>query len=67
MSTNFMTYDAEVSGCENRILEKLKLRFSKYMLYVNKYTFSNMMYGELTPSSEHWCKFPYGCVLGTIS
>ena len=35
------------------ILERLELRFCKYMLSVNKYTCSNMIYGELgvTPLS----------------
>ena len=47
-------YGAEVWGCESyNILERLQLRFCKYMLSVNKYTCSDMIYGELcvTPLS----------------
>ena len=47
-------YGAEVCGCESyNILERLQLRFCKYMLSVNKYTCSDMIYGELgvTPLS----------------
>ena len=41
-------YGAEVWGCKSyHILEGLQLRFSKYKLSVNKYTCSNMLYGEL--------------------
>ena len=50
-------YGAEVWGCESYdILERLQLRFCKYMLSVNKYTCSDMIYGER-------CKYPHGCVL----
>ena len=42
-------YGAEVWGCENyNIVNKVKLRFCKYILHVHKSTFSNMVYGELS-------------------
>ena len=47
-------HDTEVWGCKSDdILERLQSRFFKYMLSVNKYTCSNMMYRELgvTPLS----------------
>ena len=41
-------YGAEVWGSENcDILERLQLRFLKYVLSVNKFTSSMMVYGEL--------------------
>ena len=41
-------YGAEVWGSENcDILERLQLRFIKYVLSVNKFTSSMMVYGEL--------------------
>ena len=41
-------YGAEVWGCENcDIVNKVKLRFCKYILHVHKSTCSNMVYGEL--------------------
>ena len=41
-------YEAEVWGSEKcDILERLQLRFFKYVLSVNKFTSSMMVYGEL--------------------
>ena len=41
-------YGAEVWGSENcYILERLQLTFLKYVLSVNKFTSSMMVYGEL--------------------
>ena len=41
-------YGAEVWGSEKcDILERLQLRFFKYVLFVNKFTSSMMVYGEL--------------------
>ena len=43
-----MLYGAEVWGSEKcDILERLQLRFLKYVLSVNKFTSSMMVYGEL--------------------
>ena len=42
-----ITYGCEIWGSENiDIIEKLQLRFLKYILNVNKFTCSNMVYGE---------------------
>ena len=43
-----LLYGSEIWALEGtEILEKLHLRFCKYILLVNKTTFSNMVYGEL--------------------
>ena len=47
-------YGAEVWGCENcDIVNKVKLRFCKYILHVHKSTCSNMAYGELGETPLH--------------
>ena len=47
-------YGAEVWGCENcDIVNKVKLRFCKYILHVHKSTCSNMVYGELGETPLH--------------
>ena len=47
-------YGAEVWGCENcYIVNKVKLRFCKYILHVHKSTCSNMVYGELGETPLH--------------
>ena len=43
-----ITYGCEIWGSENiDIIDKLQLRFLKYILNVNKFTCSNMVYGEV--------------------
>ena len=43
-----ITYGCEIWGSENiDIIDKLQLRFLKYILNVNKCTCSNMVYGEV--------------------
>ena len=43
-----LLYGAEVWGCEDSaILERLQLKFYKYLLGLNKSTCSSMVYGEL--------------------
>ena len=43
-----ITYVCEIWGSENiDIIEKLQLRFLKYIINVNKFTCSNMVYGEV--------------------
>ena len=47
-------YGAEVRGCENcDIVNKVKLRFCKYISHVHKSTCSNMVYGELGEMPLH--------------
>ena len=47
-------YGAEVWGCENcDIVNKVKLRFCKYILHAHKSTCSNMVYGELGETPLH--------------
>ena len=49
-----LLYGAEVWGCENSdIVNKVKLRFCKYILHVHKSTCSNMVYGELGETPLH--------------
>ena len=52
-------YGCEVWATESvDIIEKIHLRFCKYVLQVNKSTHSNMVYGELlyyTPRAEWLC------------
>ena len=47
-----ITYGYEIWGSDNiYIIDKLQLRFLKYIKNVNKFTCSNMMYGEVgTPA-----------------
>ena len=43
-----ITYGCEIWGSENiDIIEKLQLQFLKYLLNVNKFSCSNMVYGEV--------------------
>ena len=49
-----LLYGAEVWGCENSdIVNKVKLRFCKYIPHVHKSTCSNMVYGELGETPLH--------------
>jgi hypothetical protein len=43
-----LLYGCEVWSCETcELIEKLHLRYCKYLLHVNKNTYKNMVYGEL--------------------